>query len=280
MRFILMLLVLAAAGATQDVTEPVVTNCRAILSDGYHSKNPDLRAETAAVLGLVGKDPRVVDGLQGMLGDSDYRVRIAAIGGLADLSDVGKDPLLERMLADDVPEVAFSAAKVLWSHRNPAARALLEEIVSREEKAASGFFARKMRDTGRMFKTPKTAMMFGVRQGLGFVPVPGLGMGFSAMEALLLDPSFSPRANALLMLAVEPGESTERMLRDGLSDEDWSVRAAAVQSIAMQNRVELRVELQALLGDKKDKVRLRAAAAYLRLTLLESMRSGGSLLQP
>jgi HEAT repeat protein len=100
------------------------------------------------------------------------------------------------------------------------------------------------------------------------------------MEALLLAPSFSPRANALLMLAVEPGESTERMLRDGLSDEDWSVRAAAVQSIAMQNRVEQRVELQALLGDKKDKVRLRAAAAYLRLTLLESMRSGGSPLQP
>jgi len=50
-----------------------------------------------------------------------------------------------------------------------------------------------------------------------------------------------------------------------LSDKEWSVRAAAAHLVAMHPFPGFREQLVPLLDDKKDAVRVRAAAAYLRL---------------
>jgi HEAT repeat protein len=47
-----------------------------------------------------------------------------------------------------------------------------------------------------------------------------------------------------------------------------SVRAAAVHSISLQNDPALKKELEPLLQDDNEAVRLRAAAGYLRLSAI------------
>ncbi len=59
-------------------------------------------------------------------------------------------------------------------------------------------------------------------------------------------------------------------VRDALSDEDSSVRAAAVHSISLRNDPALKKELEPLLQDDNEPVRLRAAAGYLRLSAIEA----------
>ena len=50
-----------------------------------------------------------------------------------------------------------------------------------------------------------------------------------------------------------------------MSDNEWSVRAAAAHLVAMHPFPQFREQLVPLLDDKKDAVRVRAAAAYIRL---------------
>jgi HEAT repeat protein len=50
-----------------------------------------------------------------------------------------------------------------------------------------------------------------------------------------------------------------------LSDEEWSVRAAAVHLVAMHPFPVFREKLVPLLDDERHAVRFRAAAAYIRL---------------
>ena len=54
-------------------------------------------------------------------------------------------------------------------------------------------------------------------------------------------------------------------LQDALDDKDWSVRAAAAHAIALRNDPSLAKDQIPLLEDKKEAVRDRAAAGYLRL---------------
>ena len=59
-------------------------------------------------------------------------------------------------------------------------------------------------------------------------------------------------------------------LEDALADANWSVRAAAVHAIALRNDPKLENDLVPLLADKKEAVRVRAAASYLRLEAIRS----------
>jgi HEAT repeat protein len=75
----------------------------------------------------------------------------------------------------------------------------------------------------------------------------------------------SGRALAALLLAKEKDQESLDALRDALADSDWSVRSAAVHSLALRDHPEALSDLAPLLDDKKSAVRFRAAAAYLRL---------------
>ncbi len=78
----------------------------------------------------------------------------------------------------------------------------------------------------------------------------------------------SPRARVVLLLGTEKDQTAEEMLKRGLKDDDWSVRAASAQVIAQTARFEMRDSLLPLFEDKKEKVRFRAAGAYLHLYLV------------
>jgi HEAT repeat protein len=121
-----------------------------------------------------------------------------------------------------------------------------------------------------MLHTPKTMFLFALQQGTNFVPVPGLGAGISSLQGILSDPSVSGRAATAILLSTDRGPEVLQALRDALADDDWSVRAAAVHAVALRNDPALKSDLVPLLEDKKEAVRVRAAAGFLRL---ESIRS-------
>jgi HEAT repeat protein len=54
-------------------------------------------------------------------------------------------------------------------------------------------------------------------------------------------------------------------VESALTDKEWSVRAAATQLIALHPFPQLQDKLIPLLDDDKDAVKVRAAAAYIRL---------------
>jgi HEAT repeat protein len=88
------------------------------------------------------------------------------------------------------------------------------------------------------------------------------------MQQILTDPSVSGRATAALLLGKDKDKATLDALKDALSDKDFRVRAAAVHAIALRNDPTLRADLEPLINDDKEEVRLRAAAALLRLSAI------------
>jgi hypothetical protein len=263
-RMLLLLLIFTAIAAAQT---PSATEekSRAILDKALKEKNPDTRKQAVIALSLIGpRDPFAAQ-LESMLDDKDVEVRLATIASLVDLKNVRTSAALHRALNDDVPEVSFAAARALWSLKDPSGKESLLSILSGETKASSGFFTKQKREGLRMMHTPKTMFMFAVKTGAALAPIPGLGAGVSSMQGLLTDPGVSGRATAALLLGQDKDQQTLAALRDALTDKDWSVRAAAVHSIALRNDASLAPDILPLLEDTKEPVRLRAASGYLRL---------------
>lgn len=263
---------LLAAFAFGQTPQPTADRCRDMLDRGLKDPNPDTRKQAVLALSIGGAREPFLSMLEAVLNDKDVEVRLSAVASLADLKDKGTLAALQKALSDDVPEVSFAAAKALWGLKDPSGKIALLSILSGETKTSSGFLTRQKRDTLRMMHTPKPMFMFAVKTGIGYVPVPGLGEGVASMQGLLADSGVSGRATAALLLGTEKDSETMQGLREGLSDKEWSVRAAAVHSLALRNDPALEEEIVPLLEDSKEPVRLRAAAAYLRLETVKANR--------
>jgi hypothetical protein len=97
------------------------------------------------------------------------------------------------------------------------------------------------------------------------VPLPGFGLGLSSVQGILSGADSTARAAALLLLENARDPALADAVLSALSAKEWSVRAATVHVIAMHPYPQYKQDLVGLLDDKKEAVRLRAAAAYLRL---------------
>ncbi|MGA2118963.1 MAG: HEAT repeat domain-containing protein [Bryobacteraceae bacterium] len=261
---------LALALPSGAATESHATD---ILQQALASKNPDTRKMGVVALSLAASAGPLFETLAGMLDDKDVEVRLAVVSSLADVKTVQARKSLERMLADTVPEVAFAAAKALYAIKDPLGEQALLAVLEGETKTNSSFFNQQMRQAIRMMHTPKVTLFYAVRQGAGFVPLPGFGMGISSLQAILADNGVSGRATAALLLGGDKGAATLAALRDALSDKDWRVRAAAVHSLALRNNPAVRNDLDPMVGDESEGVRLRAAAAVLRLAAIQKRAS-------
>jgi HEAT repeat protein len=256
-----------------NAADDLLVKAEALLSDALTSRNPDTRKHAVAALSLAALRDPYSKRLIAMLQDKDAEVRLTAVSGLSEVKNKAVAGELRKMLDDDVPEVSFAAAKALWALRDPAGRRALMAVLEGENKATSGFLSRQKREALRMLHTPRTALLFAARQGAGFAPIPGLGGGISSMQALLTDPELSGRAAAALLLAQQQDAATLAALKEALTEKDTSLRAAAVHSLALTNRVAFRKDIAPLLSDEKEAVRLRAAAAYIRLSGVQGRRS-------
>jgi HEAT repeat protein len=247
---------------------------RNVIREGADAKDPTIRIQAIQAAGLIGASDEVLTKLEGFLSDGNVNVRVAAVKALTDLKSPMSIPALESSLQhDQAPEVQFAAAKALYTMNDPAGRAWLLALYNGTEKANSDVLHSQARKFFGNFHSLESAGTFVVSQGLGYVPVPGVGAGFSAVTDLLTDPNLSPRAATLLMIAREKDPQIDVLLMQALKDPDWSVRASAAQMIAYTARVSLREDLVPLLTDKNVKVRFRAAGAYLHLATLEKSNS-------
>ena len=269
----LLLLGIAFSQTPESKSPPAAANqdrARSLLDNSLKDKNPDTRKHAVQALGLVSPSEPYLSQLEAMLEDKDVEVRLATITSLVDLKNKRTVPTLRKALDSNVPEVSFAAAKALWALNEPSGREALVSVLSGETKTSSGFITKQKRDALRMLHTPKTMFMFAVKQGANFAPVPGLGAGVSSLQGILSDPSVSGRAATALLFSTDKSPEVLQALQDALADSDWSVRAAAVHAIALRNDPALEADLVPLLEDKKEAVRVRAAAGYLRLEAIKS----------
>lgn len=278
--FIICVLTLSfpAAGLCQN-SPSLAEQARNALDGALKDKNPDTRKEAVVSLSLAGAAEPFETWLERMLDDKDVQVRVAAVSSLVDLKGSRTISALHKALKDDVPEVSFAAAKALWTLNDPEGKDALMSVVGGEMKTSSGFITKQKRDAMRMMHTPKPMFLFAFKTGMGFVPLPGLGTGISSMQGLLADPGVSGRATAALLLGRDKDRDTFVALKEALADRDWSVRAAAVHSLALRNDPSLEPSFASLFDDKKEAVRLRAAAAYSRLEMVKK-RGAPSRRQP
>jgi HEAT repeat protein len=243
-----------------------VQQARSVLKLGAGDAEPDVRREVAVALSLPARRDPAVDLLVKLAADKDHLVREAALLSMGELRDPRLAEAALKALDDEVPEVAFAAARTLFKLNQPGGRQLLLDIVQKEARAETGFVRARLRDVARRMKRPKSAMLFVAQQGVGFIPVPGLGEGFSAMSSLVGDPDFSARATALLVLAPDRSPEVRAEIEQAFNDTDWSMRAAAIQIAASRNERAWRFRLAPLFEDSNRRVRYRAAAAFLRLS--------------
>ncbi len=261
------ILIMLSATLAFGQTKPVDTlqKCRSILNDAASDKNPDARIGAAEALSLVGIKDNALVSLAPMLDDHDVPVRIAVVVTLGDFKDNRTIPLLKKAMQDPVPEVDFAAAKVLYQLHDPDGMEFLLEVVSKESKATSGYITKEKRGALRMLHTPTQLFTTIAIGAAGFAPVPGLGFGLSSAQGILSAPDSSARAASLLLIGASRDPDLAEAVESALLDKDWSVRAAAVHLIALHPFPQFREALIPLLDDDKEAVRVRAAAAYIRL---------------
>lgn len=270
MRWVLMVSMAAAlATCGWAATE---AQCSEILQGALESKNPETRKQAVVALSLASERGPLFEQLEGMLQDKDVEVRQAVIASLAGVKSERAAAALRKALEDPVPEVSFAAAKALWARHDKDGRAALLAVLEGESKTSSNFFSKQKREALRMMHTPRTAFLFAVQQGVGFIPLPGVGEGVASMQGILASSGVTGRASAALLLGADKDPATLQALRDALSDKDAAVRAAAVHSISLRNDPKLMPELEPLLKDDSEGVRLRAAAGYLRLSGIQASR--------
>jgi HEAT repeat protein len=255
----------AQAPDTVPKLPDTMQRCRSILDEAVHDRNPDGRKGAAEALSLLGVKDNALESLAPMLDDHDVSVRIAVVVTLGDFKDDRTLPLLKKALQDPVPEVEFTAAKMLNQLHDPEGEKFLLDVVNKESKATSSYVSKEKRGALRMLHTPTKLFTTIAIQAAGFAPVPGLGFGISSVQGILSDPDSSARAASLLLIGASRNPSVADAVGPALTDKEWSVRAAAAHLVAMHPFPQFRENLVPLLDDKKGAVRVRAAAAYIRL---------------
>jgi len=265
MRIWIFMMLSAALAFGQAKRVDTLQRCRSILDDAAHDRNPDGRKGAAEALSLVGVRDNALVSLASMLDDHDVPVRIAVVVTLGDFKDNRTIPLLKKALQDPVPEVDFAAAKVLYQLHDPDGVQFLLDVVSKESKASSSYLSKEKRSALRMLHTPTQLFTTIAITAAGFAPVPGLGFGLSSAQGILSAPDSSARAASLLLIGTSHDPALPDAVESALTDKEWSVRAAAAHLIALHPFPQFREDLIPLLDDNKDAVRVRAAAAYIRL---------------
>jgi HEAT repeat protein len=265
MRTFAAIMLAATLGLGQSQPPDAGERSREVLERAAKDRNPDVRKEAVVAVSLVGAKEKILEYLDSMLTDPDIPVRVAVVSTLSEFKDKRTVPLLKKALEDPIAEVAFAAGKALYDLKEPEGRQFLISVAFGESKGSSSYLSSEGRSYLRMLRTP--TKLFITAAGMT-VPVPGFGLGLSSVQGILSDPGSSARAAALLLLARDNDPAVESATRAGLSDKEWSVRAAAVQVTAMHPYPQFRQDLVGLLNDQNNAVRFRAAAAYMRLQRL------------
>ena len=254
----------AAQGAGQNF-EPNEIRAWGMLTDAAKpGKSAHDRVQAMAALGTMGNDERAARLIEEGFTASDSDVRIAAV--LA--AGLTKNPRLAeglaRVLDDDNPEVAYTAAITLWKMHDTAGEDLLIAAALGDQKVKPGLIKASKHKAVTELHSPKTMTMIALNASAGFFLGP-FGVGLKAIEyANKPNGAAVARAAAVDQLARQHNDQIHDVLIADLTDPEPVVRAAAAKGLGRWTDAETERQMLPMFGDNKLAVRLTAAATYLR----------------
>jgi HEAT repeat protein len=256
-----------APAADSATTPPSIQKAKDLLLKGVGSGNPDTRQLAVMAASLIGDRSEVLAKLFSMLEtDKDVPVKITIISTLGSFNNPAVIPSLQKALKDPVPEVDLAAALALAGLKQPDGKAFLLDALNGTQKTTSSFMSSEKRSLARMTHTPTTTFLGIVANQFA---LPGLGSGMESAVGLSADPASMASASVIFALAKDKSDPTVwAALVPAMQDKEWATRAAAVHVVAMHNDPSLIDKVAPLMDDKKEQVSFRAAAAYLRLTII------------
>jgi HEAT repeat protein len=257
----------SSAPAQTDAAAATIQQAKDILLKGVASGNPDTRQLAVMSASLIGDRSEVLTKLYSMLEtDKDVPVKITIISTLGSFNNPEVVPALQKALKDSVPEVDLAAALALQGLKQPDGKAFLLDVLQGNQKTSSSFMSSQKRSLVRMVHTPTTTLL-GIMANQ--FALPGLGSGMESALGLSADPASMAASSVIFALAKgDTDPATWDALEAALGDKEWATRAAAIHVVAMHNDPALRDKLVPLMDDKKQQVSFRAAAGYLRLTII------------
>ena len=236
----------------------------AILEAAYEGNKTSDRAMAVRVLGLTRNDVRATRLAETALKDDQADVRAAAVSALGEMKSKTSIPKLKAALDDDDPVVALSAAHSLDLMHDRSAYRVYYEVLTGQRKAGRGVIASK----SSTLKDPKKVAQLGFEEGIGFVPFASIG--WAAIRMIAKDDASAVRAAAAKVLANDPDPDALTALTDALGDNSWLVRAAALDALVKRGNPAVLPQVQSLMSDEREAVKLPAAAATLRLMSISS----------
>jgi hypothetical protein len=237
-----------------------------ILDAACTANKASSRALATGVLGLIPHNPRARKLAEKGLVDDKPEVRSAAATALGEMKSRESIPKLKKVLDDNDPSVALSAAHSLDLMHEDSAYDVYFEILTGQRRSGKGVIATQT----AVLKDPKKMAQMGFEEGIGFIPFAGIG--WKAIKVIKKDDSSPIRAAAARVLANDPDPDAAKALAAAAGDKSWLVRAAALDALAKRGDPRMLDTVQMYLSDEKDAVKYTAAAALVRLTAIREDR--------
>jgi len=222
------------------------------------------RVQAMAALGTMGNDERAAKLIEEGMSGKDSDVRVAAILAAGLTRNAKLTPALSRMLDDDNPEVAYTAAITLWKMHDDTGEDLLIGAALGDRKVKPGLIKASKHKAVEDMHSPKTMATLGLNASAGYFLGP-FGVGLKAIEyADKPNGAAIARAEAVAQLSRQHNDQVHAVLIEALTDYEPVVRAAAAKGLGRWTDEETERQMLPMFGDNKLAVRLTAAASYLR----------------
>jgi HEAT repeat protein len=260
----------SASGAIAPrMSDPLVTKSWAILRKGLASGNPEKRRQAVTAVAGLGRSPESLKIVHDALQDESTVVRQTAAAALGEIKAPESIPFLREALNDN-GEVAFTAAKSLWSMGDRSGHEVFEDVLTGERSDAPGLMQGALRDARRKMRSPAQLAMMGAREASGALLGPA-SIAFIIAQAALHDSGAAGRALSATYLAKDPDPHSLELLEQAVCDKNWAVRAAVAKALGDRGSRDTIPKLEPLLADhEKDAVTYFAAASLIRLSSADS----------
>ena len=235
-----------------------------MLTDGAGAKRPETRIEALAALGLLrtAHSERLI---QAAMSDTDMDVRSAAALAAGETEDRNLTTPLRNMLDDKEPGVAFTAATALWKMDDRSGEDILMAVADGDRGTNPSLMRGTEHKIDKDLHDPGKLARLGAMQGASMLMGP-FGFSIAAFNFIHQGGGNVARASAIALIAEEHTDPVHQELLAALGDKDALVRAAAARGLVDYQDEATSMAIYKLFVDRRDSVRLTAAAAYLRTT--------------
>src|SRR5581483_2916666 len=238
-----------------------------LLETAAHSNQTSERVTSIRALSLLLENSRALKMAEAALLDEKPEVRSSAAATLGELRFKSSIPKLRSMLEDKDPSVVLAAAHALEDMHDEAAYEVFYEILTGERKASKGLLETQT----SILHDPKKLAKLGIEEGISNV-VPFGGFGVQAYRLMSKNEGARVRAAAAKELANDPDPTSTKALMNAAGDNDWTVRASALEALAKREDPSALNTVALYMYDDKSEVKYNAAAATLRLTAIRQGR--------